>query len=403
MKKEPSKIEGISPATEPVIERGAEAVVENQVSEKTWLDIMMDAKGEFPIHIQDILDRIAARGKLANEEKEELDVFRDTWWRSTFGTDFALRKFAPEEKPSKFLEEERSLSKRKSKEQKWGKMMTLYRALKDLDEGRPIRQFDDRSRKTLYHDHERNEYFVEQNGIKRYLGLGDVVADYAWGIMYAPDVKMNGADYRRIAKRILINETRRDIEGLRNRELLGTNIDGLPADMAPPLSYIERNWPDKPRFQATAAGFVAEMMTRELFTRISLNKELPFTVMRSNPVEDAAYKSDFKIRTLEAKPRTVGVQFTLVKKRGKFKRVMEARERIKQPDQESPVDSVAMIQVSASEEFKNAFTRWLENGKPAGGPEQYLSNDLKTLLLKKMVRFVLGLNLSFGETEKYLN
>ena len=143
-------------------------------------------------------------------------------------------------------------------------------------------------------------------------------------------------------------------------------------------------------------GMIAERMAREYLTRLSLNTGLNFTVMRANAVEDSIYKYDFKLRAFEKdrgvgiesqplKPgvKRVGIQFTIGKTNNrKLRQIREAKMVL---PEHKPVDDIILVKITTNE-FGDAFTKWLEANKPSGGPEQFLSRDLKIRLLKKVTK-----------------
>jgi len=99
-------------------------------------------------------------------------------------------------------------------------MEQLHGALRNLDKGEPVEEFRDETRRVVYFDEESRQYFAEEDGSRKILGIGDIVSDYAWGIKYVPDGDMVEPAYRIITKKILVNETRRDLEETHNLELI---------------------------------------------------------------------------------------------------------------------------------------------------------------------------------------
>src|SRR3989344_5114651 len=111
---------------------------------------------------------------------------------------------------------------RKEKEfktEKTNRMKQLHQALENLDKGEPVDDFRDETRKVVHYDEESKRHFTEEDGKNKYLGMGDILSDYAWGIKYVPNGDMIEPAYRTLSKRILTNETRREIEDVYNTEL----------------------------------------------------------------------------------------------------------------------------------------------------------------------------------------
>ena len=291
---------------------------------------------------------------------------------------------------------------KKLTKQKKEKTLKLYRALANLDKGEPVDEFRDEMRRTIFYDEDSSNYFILEAGTKKDLNIADILSDYAWGIKYVPDGEMVEPAYRIIAKRILTNEVRRNLESIYDEELtVRFKIDGGIRRVIDRV--FEKDWfailtnKDLKTPIAVLAGVVAEAMARELTNRLSYKQNLSFFVERANTLEDNKYKYDFKIRTTitrrgvgvgdeaEVKKRIkkIGVQFTIISKnRGKIQQVMEAK---KQYASELPVDDIVLIRIN-SFEFANAYTRWLKEGKPSGGPEQFLSEELKQQLLEAVMQ-----------------
>ena len=290
------------------------------------------------------------------------------------------------------------------------KMESLHRSIQNLDNGEPVDEFRDETRRIIFFDENTGQYFTGENGNKKYLGTGDILSDYAWDIKYVPDGEMTESAYRTVAKRILVNEVRRDIESIYDKELAKTTKSGLRLSIKQPLSFIEKKWEtwrDKPESVAWL-GIIAETAVRELFNITALNNNLDFVVQRANAEEDNVYKIDFKIRVyqrnrgIRVKQKqfkggdNVGIQFGLVNPRmarKKSKIIDQIKEKF---GKELPVEDILVITIQTNE-FREVFDRWLDN-KPSGGPEQFLSRDLKIKLLEAATKSLV--EISDEEIEK---
>src|SRR3989338_2171009 len=303
------------------------------------------------------------------------------------------------EKPKKKRKEKITLEKLAT--QKRDRLEALRLAIKKLDEGGLVKEFEDRTRKVIYFDEENQQYFLEERGQRKNVGMGDIVSDYAWGIKYVPDYEIIGPAYRTLAKRILTNETRRDIESIYDRELVKTYIEGgIMLGGKQSLHSVERGW-KKWRYSPQGKGvmflgFIAEIAVRELLNRVALNNKLDFTVLRTSIVEDSIYKYDFKIRVHQGnrgvkikqegikygkKKNEIGIQFGLIRPKYSKKKA-EVIKNVKEKFRDRlPVRDILLITMQ-TEEFAHAFNKWLELGEPSGGPEQFLSPELKKAILK---------------------
>lgn len=281
------------------------------------------------------------------------------------------KKSKKKDKVLKKLEGFSLLKKRKIKE--------LHQAIQNLDNGEPVNEFRDKTRRIVYFDDESQQYFIEKNGARKNLGIGDIVSDYAWGIKYVPDGEMIEPAYRTIAKRILANEARRELEEIRDEELQSMGL----ADSRFKIS-LQKLKELRHEISFQFVGGLAEIEVRELLTRLSLNMGLNFVVLRADAQEDTRDKYDFKIRVkrrvrgIEVEPKNIkSIGFQL-----KTKFDQKSTETIKYaPGHKRLVEEVIKLTVP-SKKIKETIRRWVEAGSPPGGPEQFLSRDLQVGILK---------------------
>lgn len=356
-----------------------------------YLEIMWEARGELPERMQEILEKIlSGEEKMDPDEQSWFDKTREKWWMEKFGIDFTHRKSA---------EKRGGETRARIKQTKNGRMEQLSQSLHALDTGELIKEFNAEERRTIFYDESSDTpYVVDANDNKRTVGAGDIMADYAWGITYVPDGEMPHSTFRRLAKQILVNEARRDIELLYDKELIR---QGIPAGS----SSIDKNRLEEfYRNQTSNApmnGIVAERASREFMTRISFNHpDLGFAVERSNALEDSELKYDFKLRKkrrlrgvavadteMSAKEyrgykRRVGIQFTINTVKQKLKKKREEIEttlkelKKRSRTQRQPVDDIVFVHVPMPEIMRQ-YGRWLRDGKPSGGPEQYFTPEIK--------------------------
>ena len=340
----------------------------DQAPKRTVFTMMLEAKAEFPQEIQALIEKRQAKKPFSPSEQSQFDKVRDKWWRDMFGAPLWQRYWGLPEKEFK---------RKNLQSQKQELMAQLHVDLRNLDKGERVERFQEMERRVIHFDKNKNKYFILVYSGPRYLGIGDILSDYAWGIEYAPDEKMPPQVLRQLAKRIIINETRRKIEGLDNKN--------FPKQ----IGSLDRG----------SFGFIAEAMARELLSRLSFEENSGFVVLRANSLEDNIYKYDFKLRflqrlrgvaveenkeSLQRNLKTIkklGIQFTLQSHHlGKKKSLIGVAK--KNYGEDMPVDDIVFVQVPGRQ-FRKAFGKWLVGGKPSGGPEQFLSQELKDDLLEK--------------------
>jgi len=70
---------------EEMVSKVPETVVEEPRVERSWREILMQAKEEFPEDIQRIIEKGSQEGKLKQAEYHRLDHFAQLWFREVFG------------------------------------------------------------------------------------------------------------------------------------------------------------------------------------------------------------------------------------------------------------------------------------------------------------------------------
>ena len=365
-------------------------------SKKVAVQMMLEARSEFPESFREILRKKEAKQKLSPEEWSELDLITEKWWQERFGISFSKRFSGLTESQRLFVRRSPTGDLPKidalvARKQIFVKK--LYEELSRLDAGEAVESFGDEKRRIVYYEEQESKFFTLDNGNRKYLTIQDILSDYAWGISYVPDGEMVEPEYRLLAKKILVNETRREIETTYNEELrLRTQYVG---DINRIDTEFEDNWRNG---YSRPAGVVSEVMAREILSRISGSKESQIVVLRADFVEDHLYKYDFKVRTkrsvrgvgigedeeINRRIKKIGIQFTInaFSKEKKETLILKAK---KQYASELPVDDIILVKIPTYE-FSNAYTRWLKKGKPSGGPEQFLSKELKIELLEAVTQ-----------------
>lgn len=295
--------------------------------------------------------------------------------------------------------------------QKRETMARLKNHLKGIDERLDyVEQKNDRQ--TIFYEENSKELFTIVKGEKQKVTFGDVVADYEWGVKYTPDKSMPEKIWRKIRKLSDLTQARREVEQIFNTEL--SSIESIPL----PTTSMTEEFLEKHKDQKATEGIIAERMVKNLLIRAQYNnQELSFRVEPSNAVEDCELKYDFKVMVPEKRrgvaiesvdmtresfvenKRKFGIQFTisgklqsLRKKAGQIKIAKKAiqKERYQQ-FVKKPVDDIILVTLPAGI-YGVAFKKWLSEGKPAGGPEQYLNKEEKTKIFREVSKNFLSLS-----------
>lgn len=383
--------EGGNIGIETVIE-APETIIEQPRVEKSWQELVIQAKEEFPEEIKIIIDKAVQKEELTPQEKSVLDSFSYHWFRKIFGIKFEKKVLETAPAKKELVGQKRTDKKQKILDRlanlKRQKMENLHISLKNLDEGEPIKEFENEARRVVYYDEYRKEYFTEKNGEIKTVSIGDILSDYAWGINYVPDGEMVEPAYRTITKRILANETRRDLEKIHDQELVGKKEEVSFSFIRFKKAWENANKKEKESIMGQL-GFIAEITVRELLSRVGYNHNLDFIVSRATIEEDREFKYDFKIHT---RHRIRGVDVTgrpLIKSLGVDLKAISSQKNIyldkTKKGKRIGVDEIIILKVPGKE-IADVFKKWVSSDEPSGGPEQFLSRDLKIQILKAVTK-----------------
>ncbi len=305
--------------------------------------------------------------------------------------------------------------------QKREKMARLKKELRRVDAREDLPEHEKKQRKAISYDHEVESLFVIERGNKKIFTIGDIIGDLEWGIKYYPDESVPYAIWRKIRKLSALKETRTELEEIFNIEISQMEKISLPTtvykvkDIEAHLAHIGIH------------GVVAERMIQSVLVRIAYNHpELNLKIEHSNAVEDSELKYDFKIvipikargvaiegnslprEDYKQEKKRIGIQFTVTRKPSniskKRKQVEDAKQRLTDLPYRNyikrQVDDIVLISVSLNS-YINCFRKWISEGKPSGGPEQYLTSEEKAYFLKTALNGLV--DLSDEEIEKLAN
>lgn len=295
-------------------------------------------------------------------------------------------------------------------------MAELKQRLQDIDKKEDYPESEIKQRKTIFCRGPENKLFVKEDGLDKEdkkITFGDIVADHEWGIKYRPDKSVPERTWRKIRKLSDFTEAKTNIEKIFNIEL--SRIEHVSLS----TTNISEEFLEKNSNRGDIEGIFAERMAKNFLIRVQYNNpDLGLEAESSNAVEDAELKYDFKIMTqqkrrgvaiegeevprdkLVAAKRRIGIQFTttenpvyIEKKEKQVSDVQAKLNELKLKYQDTikrPVDDIVLVALHLGT-YRQYFKTWLKDGKPSGGPEQYLSREEKIKLLKETTKNFLDL------------
>lgn len=294
-------------------------------------------------------------------------------------------------------------------------MAKLKMDLRAIDAEKSISPEDAKNRRAVYFDEQTQSFYTKDEGGnigKKNISFGDLVGDYAWGIRYQPDKTVPHKIWRKVRKTLALYETRSHIEDIFNDELSQTKGISQPTS-AIGIDYIENFFKEK---GPGMGGTIAERMITEFLTRAQYNNpELGMKVEHSNALEDTVLKYDFKVVidkrrgiALESEDqsreefikdkRRVGIQFTIDSRpeteKKKLEQISKAKTQLSDFEKEvkRKVDDIVFVKMPGLSIFSGLYLQWLQEGKPSGGPEQYLSREQKLEIFKQATQGLLDLS-----------
>lgn len=336
------------------------------------------------------------------------------YWKKRLKQDpllFGDAKNVSSESVAKLLKSEKWIARRAEA------MYALAKRLSDIDEREDYPDAEKEGRLTVFYDPETEAPYVEdRDGVRHVVSPEEIAIDLDWGNRYRPDESVPDRLWRKIRKHSDIAEARRSIGAIDNEEL--AQIEKLSL----PTTAITGEWIAE-HFEAdnsTYRGIVAERMAKNALKRQTLRDlELDFAVEDSNAVEDAVLKYDFSVvrrnrRGIATIPqgfsreeyveekRKLGVQFTTAADSSAIKKKTHQIEEAKvianseemQKYTKSRVEDIVLVSLKLNASVR--YQRWLDEGKPPGGPEQYMDDaEIEDLIS----RVTAGMPVSRGEEE----
>jgi len=293
------------------------------------------------------------------------------------------------------------LENEKILEARMGIMQRLAKRLEDIDAHRDYPENEQRVRSTVFCDPQSGELYVMNDKGERFpFKLHDILPDADWGRYYRPNTDVPEQLWRKIRKRADIAEARAAIEKIYNDELADlekinqttTAFDG---------EWIEHEYV-KGRNMGLH-GVISERMAKNALHRLAASRrELGLKVESANIFEDAELKYDFKIsvnvlrRGVATEPeglsraeyvtekKAMGIQFAAGKGAGKSTQVNNAKkllgtDRVRHLVKHQ-VDDIVLVKFDL--DANRRYGQWLEDGKPPGGPERYMTKGQKKHLLQ---------------------
>ena len=221
--------------------------------------------------------------------------------------------------------------------------------------------------------------------------LGSILADIGWGNRYQLDPETCPRLDRKL---YALEEAREDLLPLLDKQLrrqVSGQLDGSMQSLSfRSNSKLMHKALDTGEVTDTASGFIGEQVVFSYLKTISIDYKAGFRVEPADVYQDAVQKIDFivvvphdeaeKIRTGKTS-RKIGVQLTISPQR--FAEKKEGIDKLKeQLTDEDEVDD--MVTVLVPMRIKPLVEAWNTQGRPPGGPGQFLAPDARLEILTRV-------------------
>ncbi len=243
---------------------------------------------------------------------------------------------------------------------------------------------------------------IEASNGKKTLSFGDIIADREWGVEYNLDKSVPSI----LRKRYILECAKKHIGDLFNDQIV--QMDPLAESIVNNKKILDNRIIARGEVKyGSDNGLLAERMAYSFFLRRSYGADKLFRALPTDVYGDVHDKIDFILKRIAPthirgiKTETVsgtgstGIQFTINK--NKNSKNIKPFARGAAASEESPVNDVVILKIRG-EWPKDIFNKWLEAGRPSGGPEQFLEEDKKARLLRGALQKML----TPEEIEKYL-
>lgn len=266
-------------------------------------------------------------------------------------------------------------------------MEKLKEQLACLDDDNCImkKEYEDDIDVKYYEEHEKDGLFLVE-GSENLLSFGDIVSDLDWGHFY---FFQKGTINRNLHKKYLVECAKKEIMELLNYQILESEISNKKTGPKRRLTYIRVKKYLKSNGY-NKSGLVYEKMLISILKKIENDYFTDFEVVKTDVYEDVNNKIDFILKC-KSSGANVGIQFSTTRtseqqsrKRNQVDSVNRDTDRLKN----TKVDYVMTIFIE-KELFEKAYDKWIEAGRPVGGPIYHLTKeDLNAILKKALEKLV---------------
>lgn len=306
--------------------------------------------------------------------------------------DWQLKKAAGKQRTSFEIQKEiYGIQKEKQKI-----MADLKKKLACLDDPDCEIERQDGERSTKF-DHENNGFiYNDDNGREGIATLGELMTDMEFGLFYYLD---KDSTPRMAAKKYFVERAKKELMELLNRQIVKSEMGGKAADSGRKAAYgaiKERQEGNATREQL---GFVSESMIKNFFKKLSIDQNASFQISDADVFQDVEQKIDFVIHRKKRERGVsietddgisdIGIQITTnpFSMEHKKRQIESAKKRL-DPTADYVKDIVLVL--FPQKIVKALYSRWKENGRPAGGPDKFLYRSTAEKIFKEIIGGILS-------------
>lgn len=232
----------------------------------------------------------------------------------------------------------------------------------------PVREGD---RSVQYDAEEGVVLYEDDHGWGHAASLGQMFADLEWGVTYA--VRTDTFE-RRTVKRYLIERAKHQLRLVLDEQIVASESGSAVTSDRKKIAYRNTRLSRGMGIEHEPWGVVAEREALTLLKRLTIDHALPFDVRDVNVYDDVKKKIDFVIRKRDGgaqRKSDIGVQYTISPAKGPEKRAKAVMGRALLKDE---LDDIVVV-VHPDHGIAYRRDRWIEDGRPSGGPGVFMNQD----------------------------
>ncbi len=256
------------------------------------------------------------------------------------------------------------------------------------------------SKEVRYHEGSGSYFIFSESGERDPITLGEIITDFEFGQEYYLDPD---SVPRVIRKKYLLEKAKSQLRDLLDDQIILDEWGRGNALIAEAVD-IKRDIMRTDKFERGApAGFLAEVMVTNFLDKLAIDFDLDLQFVKVDVYEDVAHKIDFIVKRSQhhrgvkavaqeegVTPEVVGIQFTINQMPEVLsKKNQQVREMRRKLGEEIQLDDIVLVSLPIRN-LNDAYTEWLEQRRPAGGPDKLWDRSVKIAIIEGVLHGIVS-------------